>query len=620
MEFALVQIKFPDSNPNSETSSPSSLPPSKSQSPPSPDVPFFHPLKTFKMTGLVMNVFLLDPVARLLSGFVWIVNSSTIGLFVLLDWDKDEFVFVDTRIPCVRPLLLPPLSPNPNQKPSNSHPSSPFIIQVSSHNWSCILRNSEIVIHSEESDRAVQHFYPLSLLQQHVAPLTRANNFAPWVTGILESPCVVERLFEFPRLPESSYRPPFEDDEEGWGAAPVQAEMVAGMEMGGWDGQGQGHAISDVPSTSMSISSGPTTDTTSITTTNGSSNTTNTNTTHPSRPSSPNQIPSDPSPALTHPSPAPNHHPGPHPNPFTFPTWYPESAHFVRQWWPTLAGVPSLSCTVVLLAHHHRSTHRTKYVLSQHYFQVPVSGTSMSYPLLLNGDGGGGGVNGKGKGREGREGREVGEDALMKMWYISAPFEIVCVMDVVTDDQQTGTANGNGNGAGQNEATTEHPRPLLAVDFGHAVWIEYYRPEEEAEGEGEGSSSNGPARAGAEVDEPEPDPNEPLTLPNHNHDHNHNHTHHNHRDRTEPTEADLHAGESKRLRFVSFPSISFEQDGRVVRSGIEGEGSGTEGVVRTLEVPEELDLDKVETLNIDQSQGAVIMSVREGRIFILCYE
>lgn len=103
MEFALVQIKFPDSNPNPETSSPSSLPPSKSQSPPSPDVPFFHPLKTFKMTGLVMNVFLLDPVARLLSGFVWIVNSSTIGLFVLLDWDKDEFVFVDTRIPCVRP-------------------------------------------------------------------------------------------------------------------------------------------------------------------------------------------------------------------------------------------------------------------------------------------------------------------------------------------------------------------------------------------------------------------------------------------------------------------------------------------------------------------------------------
>lgn len=279
----------------------------------------------------------------------------------------------------------------------------------------------------------------------------------------------------------------------------------------------------------------------------------------------------------------------------------------------------------MLLAHHHRSTHRTKYVLSQHYFQVPVSGTSTLHPLNGYGEGvGWNGVNGvgngKGKGRERREEREEAEDALMKMWYISAPFEIVCVMDVVTDDQQTGTANGNGNGAGQSEATTEHPRPLLAVDFGHAVWIEYYRPEEEEvegmEGEGEGPSGNGPTRADAEVDEPEPEPDAPLT----HHNHNHNHTHHNHRDRTEPTEADLHSGESKRLRFVSFPSISFEQDGRVVRSGIEGEGTGTEGVVRTLEVPEELDLDKVETLNIDQSQGAVIMSVREGRIFILCYE
>ena len=45
-----------------------------------------------------------------------------------------------------------------------------------------------------------------------------------------------------------------------------------------------------------------------------------------------------------------------------------------------------------------------------------------------------------------------------------------------------------------------------------------------------------------------------------------------------------------------------------------------EGVVRTLEVPEELCLDAVETINIDQSQGAIIISVRDGKIFILCYE
>ena len=45
-----------------------------------------------------------------------------------------------------------------------------------------------------------------------------------------------------------------------------------------------------------------------------------------------------------------------------------------------------------------------------------------------------------------------------------------------------------------------------------------------------------------------------------------------------------------------------------------------EGTVRTLEIPDELDLDTVETINIDQSQGAVIISVKEGKIFILCYE
>jgi hypothetical protein len=45
-----------------------------------------------------------------------------------------------------------------------------------------------------------------------------------------------------------------------------------------------------------------------------------------------------------------------------------------------------------------------------------------------------------------------------------------------------------------------------------------------------------------------------------------------------------------------------------------------EAVVRTLEIPEELDLDVVETINIDQSQGAVILSVKDGKIFILRYE
>ena len=45
-----------------------------------------------------------------------------------------------------------------------------------------------------------------------------------------------------------------------------------------------------------------------------------------------------------------------------------------------------------------------------------------------------------------------------------------------------------------------------------------------------------------------------------------------------------------------------------------------EGAMRTLDIPEELDLGGVETINIGQSQGAVVLSVKEGKIFIHCYE
>jgi hypothetical protein len=54
-----------------------------------------------------MNVFLLDPEARLLAGFVWISRSNSIGLYVLFDWDKEEYVFVDTGIQCVSPSCSP---------------------------------------------------------------------------------------------------------------------------------------------------------------------------------------------------------------------------------------------------------------------------------------------------------------------------------------------------------------------------------------------------------------------------------------------------------------------------------------------------------------------------------
>jgi hypothetical protein len=131
-------------------------------------------------------------------------------------------------------------------------------------------------------------------------------------------------------------------------------------------------------------------------------------------------------------------------------------------------------------------------------------------------------------------------DPLMRLWYVSKPFEVVCIQDGPEDEDDLGTAG-------------ERPRPLVAVDFGHAVWIEY-------------------------------------------------------------TDAVIHpmGGEAKWLRFVTFPSVCEDT------SSIDT--SRSEGTVRTLEVPDELDLDNVETINIDQSQGAVILSVKEGKIFILCYE
>ncbi|KAN0125689.1 hypothetical protein V8E52_000896 [Russula decolorans] len=178
-----------------------------------------------------------------------------------------------------------------------------------------------------------------------------------------------------------------------------------------------------------------------------------------------------------------------------------ESAHFVRQWWPTLPSVPRLSRTVVLLAQHHPHTHVTKYVLAQHYFTVPLqTQETVTDP----------------------------NDAMMRI--------------VAEEDEDTHEA-------------PPRQRPLLAVDFGRAVWLEHV----------------------CAADEEEDD---------------------------EPYERG-----QKRLRFVSFPGMR-----------LEGEGHAMEGAARTLAIPKELDLHEVETINIDQSQGAVILSVRQGKIFILCYE
>ena len=180
--------------------------------------------------------------------------------------------------------------------------------------------------------------------------------------------------------------------------------------------------------------------------------------------------------------------------------------------------------TVVLLAQHYPHTHLTKYVLAHHYFTVPLHTPDADADP---------------------------NDETMRMLYVSVPFEVVSV---------SGQADG--------EAPPQQ-QPRLAVDFGHAVWLEHVRAADDEE------------------------------------------------------DAEPHERGQKRLRFVSYPGVKLEGEGHAVRSGI-GEGGGgpdgsfeMEGAVRTLAIPEELGLHEVETINIDQSQGAVILSVLQGKIFII---
>lgn len=90
MEFVLMKLTFSD-GPSGESS---------------PNPPVFSHVTDFRTAGVVMNVFLLDPSERLLSAFIWVSTSNTIGLYALPDWSKREYVFIDTGIECVRSCLL----------------------------------------------------------------------------------------------------------------------------------------------------------------------------------------------------------------------------------------------------------------------------------------------------------------------------------------------------------------------------------------------------------------------------------------------------------------------------------------------------------------------------------
>lgn len=91
MEFVVMRLYFPPPEPGLD------VPP-----------PVFSALASFNTYGAVMNVFLLDPTGRVLSAFIWLANSNTIGLYALLDWNIREYVFIDTNVYCVR--LHPPFT------------------------------------------------------------------------------------------------------------------------------------------------------------------------------------------------------------------------------------------------------------------------------------------------------------------------------------------------------------------------------------------------------------------------------------------------------------------------------------------------------------------------------
>ncbi|KAF4621178.1 hypothetical protein D9613_001133 [Agrocybe pediades] len=318
MEFVLMRLTFSD-GPSGESS----------RTP-----PIFSHVTEFRTTGVVMNVFLLDPSIRLLSAFIWVSTSNTIGLYALPDWNNKEYVFIDTGIECVM-----------------------------SSNWSCILYQQNIVIHCEESDAAYQHFYPLSLLRSYTATLDDTSA-TPVICGRVAPARTLKKKFIFPLIPSHDT----DDDHDNLAESDADSEQDAGGPSSSSAPQNGGSSVTQTSLAPHNHSSyidillsmvPPSSQETSLSTTSSSSSTTLSSSSGPSSSSSSSSMVV----SATLP---------PNPNPYPFPPWYPESAHFVRQWWPSLPNIPRVSCTVVLLAAHDQNTHRTRFVLAQHYFRVPL--------------------------------------------------------------------------------------------------------------------------------------------------------------------------------------------------------------------------------------------------------
>ena len=164
--------------------------------------PSLSTLRLFKTLGIVMNVFLLDPEVRLLAGFVWISRSNSISLYVLFRLGQGRICFGR----CQHPMCESIVSRSPCDIFTDS---STRLSQTNPANQSCILCDGSIVIHSEKATFACRHFFPLSILTQHITPSIPSPSFVPQITTRLNPARFVTRNITFPILPPDSYVLPF---------------------------------------------------------------------------------------------------------------------------------------------------------------------------------------------------------------------------------------------------------------------------------------------------------------------------------------------------------------------------------------------------------------------------
>jgi hypothetical protein len=129
--------------------------------------PTFQHITNFRTSGVVMNIFLLDPASRLLSAFIWMSQTNSIGLYVLLDWDQPDYVFIDTGIECVRLIPYGRLCPSLTSLLRSYHPIGPVYCTTTISSF--IPKNQEkhfnISIQSPYSRhlRRSRHTEPISL-------------------------------------------------------------------------------------------------------------------------------------------------------------------------------------------------------------------------------------------------------------------------------------------------------------------------------------------------------------------------------------------------------------------------------------------------------------------------